>query len=145
MLPIKNYLRLGPELGSAGQPDQAQLSWIAEEGFQAVINLGLPDADYALPDEGAVVQELGMLYIHIPVLWESPKRTDLDAFMDTMDGLQGKQVFVHCAANMRASVFLALYRILRLDWDRSQALQWINHIWQPDPIWQAFIDEQLAS
>ena len=144
MLPIKNYLHLHDELSSAGQPTEAQLARIAEQGFDVVINLGLTDAEYALPDEERTVQRHGMLYIHIPVEWDAPKSEDLLIFMNAMDEHRNKKVFVHCAANMRASVFIALYRILRLSWEPTHAFQWVHPIWQPNPTWEKFIQDQLT-
>lgn len=143
MPPIPNYLRLNRQLSSAGQPTEAQLVWIAEQGFDVVINLGLTDSDYSLPDEDRIVRRHGMLYIHIPVEWDAPQREDLVAFMNAMDEHRDKKIFVHCAANMRASVFIALYRILRRSWDPTHAIQGIHQIWQPNPTWQSFIQEQI--
>jgi hypothetical protein len=45
---------------------------------------------------------------------------------------------------MRASVFLALYRMLRQGWARDTAMPDVYDIWQPDFIWQSFIDRSLA-
>jgi len=54
------------------------------------------------------------------------------------------RLFHHCAANMRVSTFLALYRILALGWPRAAALAEMAAIWQPNAQWQAFIEQQLA-
>lgn len=145
MQPINNYLRLEPNLASSGQPTEAQLRWIAEEGFKVVINLGLSDGEYALQNEGDLVLQLGMQYFHIPVIWDAPQRSEFLTFMTVMAAHRESWIFVHCAANMRASVFIALYRILRLNWDPDLAMEWVYLVWDPNPIWQAFMDECLAS
>lgn len=51
MIKIKNFLTIADRLACAGQPDENQLAEIAARGFQVVINLGLSDGKYALPDE----------------------------------------------------------------------------------------------
>ncbi len=141
---IYNYLPVSDRMASAGQPGEDELGLIAQAGFEVVINLGLPDADYALPDERGRVESLGMEYIGIPVIWEAPRIEDLDRFLEAMDREGARQVFVHCAANMRATVFIALYRILGLGWPPAQALPEIRRIWTPDVVWQRFIDRALA-
>jgi hypothetical protein len=67
--------------------------------------------------------------------------------MDAMDRHQGEKILVHCAANMRVSAFVALYRILRLGWSRERALADLHRIWDPDqvPVWAAFMAEALQN
>lgn len=140
---IYNFLQLSDRIATSGQPDEEQLMEIGRARYEAVINLALTGTDYALEDEAGLVRSLGMKYIHIPVIWENPTPEDLDAFMDTMDSLQGKKVYVHCVANMRVSAFMALYRILRLGWDLERAMQDVHKIWEPNERWAAFIQQVL--
>jgi len=142
---IYNYLPLSDSLATSGQPSQAQMVEIAKAGFQVVVNLGLTKTDYALEDEAGLVKSLGMTYVHIPVLWEAPQKADLETFFAVMDVHRDKRVYVHCAANMRVSCFVALYRILRLGWDREEAFQDVFRIWTPNEDWQSFIDEVMAN
>jgi hypothetical protein len=46
---------------------------------------------------------------------------------------------------MRASVFLALYRILQLGWPQDAAMAQVRDIWEPDVVWAAFIKQALAN
>ena len=140
---IYNFLQLSDRIATSGQPDEEQLMEIGRARYEAVINLALTGTDYALEDEAGLVRSLGLKYIHIPVIWENPTPEDLDAFMDTMDSLQGKKVYVHCVANMRVSAFMALYRILRLGWDLERAMQDVHKIWEPNERWAAFIQQVL--
>jgi uncharacterized protein (TIGR01244 family) len=142
---IYNYLLHSNSLSTSGQPSQEQIVEIAKAGFQVVINLGLTKTDYALEDEAGLVKSSGMAYVHIPVLWDAPQKIDLESFFAVMDAHQDKRVYVHCAANMRVSSFLALYRILRLGWDRDRAFRDVYQIWTPDERWQSFIEEMLLS
>ncbi|MCX7708047.1 MAG: protein tyrosine phosphatase family protein [Anaerolineae bacterium] len=145
MQSITNFRRLAPDLITGGQPTEAQLASVAAAGFEAVINLGRLDPAYALPDERGTVAALGMVYEHIPVVWEQPTPADLDAFNAAMERYAGRRVFVHCAANYRASAFILLYRVLRLGWRLEDALPDMRAIWDPAeyPAWQAFIEEML--
>jgi hypothetical protein len=58
-----------------------------------------------------------------------------------MDGLTGKRVFVHCAANKRVSVFMALYRQLRQGWSPDSVMPDVLDVWEPDTLWRQFMDE----
>lgn len=140
---IYNYLSLSDSIATAGQPTEEQIAAIAENGYEVVINLGLADTEYALKNEGALVRTRGMQYIHLPVIWERPTKPDLERFFKVMEANQNKKVFVHCAANMRVSVFMALYRILRLGWTSEKAFEEVKRIWIPNDTWQIFIDESL--
>ncbi len=92
-----------------------------------------------------MVTRLRMKYIHLPVVWESPQISDLDQFFTIMQQSAGYKVFVHCVLNMRVSVFVYLYRVIFLMEDPKIAFQDLLEIWQPDDLWQAFIDTALKN
>jgi protein tyrosine phosphatase (PTP) superfamily phosphohydrolase (DUF442 family) len=141
---IYNYRKLSDTLATAGQPGEAQFGLIARAGFDVVINLGLLDTEYALADEAALVTALGLAYEHVPVSWECPQSADLARFFALIARYAGKKLFVHCAANKRVSVFVALHRILEQGWRREQAMADVRAVWEPDQTWQAFIEAELA-
>ena len=141
---IKNFQKLSDNLSSAGQPFEEQLKFVKEAGFEVVINLGLLNKpEYSLKDEAGSIKALGMEYIHIPVVFESPARQDLVDFFKAMEGNKGKKIFVHCAMNMRASAFIGLYNAIRLKQPRKQAFDLMQRIWEPNEIWKSFIEEVL--
>jgi protein tyrosine phosphatase (PTP) superfamily phosphohydrolase (DUF442 family) len=109
---IYSFRAIGERLGTAGQPTESQFQAIRQAGFEAVINLALPTSDNALANEGSIVTALGMSYVHIPVDFKAPTSQDLQAFSRVMEAFEGRRVFVHCAANMRVSAFMFLYRVL---------------------------------
>jgi len=137
---ITNYLEITPSLGTAGMPTAAQIKSIADAGYQVVINLALNDSPGAISDEKELVTSLGMKYIHIPVVWESPQISDLEQFFKIMQQLAHHNVLVHCVLNMRVSVFVYLFRVITLKEDPEVAFQDLLKIWQPDKTWQHLID-----
>ncbi len=142
---IYNYREAAPDLATSGQPREDQLAAIAEAGYDVVINLALhDDPRYSLKDEASSVQKLGLEYIHIPVQFAAPKENDLLKFFDAMDRHKNHRVWVHCAANMRVTAFLGLYRRLREGWPEEHAFALLREIWQPDAVWSEFIAFQLA-
>jgi|WetSurMetagenome_2_1015567.scaffolds.fasta_scaffold75618_3 protein tyrosine phosphatase (PTP) superfamily phosphohydrolase (DUF442 family)/predicted kinase len=144
---IINFRRLSDHLITGGQPTEEQLALAAATGAEVVINLGRLDPAYALPDERGTVGALGLIYEHIPVVWAEPTAADLDAFFAAMARHAGRRLFVHCAANYRASAFNMLYRVLRLGWRIEDALPDMDAIWEPAeyPQWQAFIEAALGA
>jgi len=143
MSEIKNFLTISDRLACAGQPDEDQLAEIAARGFQVVINLGLADGKYALPDEADSVSRLGLSYYHIPVPFDNPQITEWQSFRSIMDQLEAKMVFVHCAANYRATAFTGLYLFAKSELSGEELQSFIARIWQPDAVWQQFIDDAL--
>jgi len=143
---VINFRRLSGSLITGGQPTEDELVSAAAAGFEVVINLDRLAPAYALPDERGTVEALGMIYEHIPVIWAEPAPADLAAFFVAMDRHGARRVFVHCAANYRASAFILLYRVLRLGWRIEAALPDLRAIWDPAeyPAWQAFLENALA-
>lgn len=141
---IYNFRMVGAGLGTSGQPTQSQFPSIREAGFDAVVNLALPTSDNAIAHEGSIVTGLGMSYVHIPVNFQAPNAQDFRTFSQVMQAFDGRRVFVHCAANMRVSAFVFLYRVLRLQVPAAEAEGDLHAIWQPDEVWSRFIQEQLA-
>jgi protein tyrosine phosphatase (PTP) superfamily phosphohydrolase (DUF442 family) len=142
---IQDFLWVLPDLLTSGQPFADQFTLIKAVGVQTVINLALDHSTDAIPTEAELVRALGMDYIHIPVEWEAPLPSDLQSFFNAMQSLQNQKVLVHCARNKRVSCFVFLYRVLRLGTPLATCQADLNKIWQPDPVWQRFIDTALSS
>ncbi len=140
---ILNFRALDDRFGTGGQPTEQQIQAIRDAGFEVVINLALPTSDNALANEGSIVTGLGMIYVHLPVDFASPSAQDFQAFCNVMRAFEGRRVFIHCAANMRVSAFMFLFRVLRQRVARAEAERDLHAIWQPDEVWTRFIADQL--
>lgn len=147
MKDVFNYWYYDERLTSSGMPTAEQMKSVAEAGVQLVINLAPYDSHNAIPNEAELVNSLGMEYINIPVTWRAPEPDTLPRFMDAMDAHKGNIIHVHCEANYRASSFIMMYRVLRLGWKKEDAIPIMERMWNPEdfPVWQKFIDEQLAN
>jgi protein tyrosine phosphatase (PTP) superfamily phosphohydrolase (DUF442 family) len=141
---IKNFARVSQSLATAGQPTDEQIEELKESGFQAVINLGLLNQPYSLNNEKEKVEAMGMQYVHIPIAFESPNEDQFSQFLKAMDYFQGKQVFLHCAANYRASSFAYLHGRLKKGWDKGKAEEFIRKIWEPNPTWRSYLETIMA-
>ena len=141
---IYNYYALPQTLGSSGQPTVEQFAAIRASGFDVVVNLAMPDSENALAEEGKFVSENSMTYIHIPVPWDAPKVDHLAQFFGVMDAMtnQGKKVWVHCAANYRASAFSYKYLTLLKGMTAKNASTPLLKAWLPqmDENWRRIYD-----
>ena len=140
---IYNYQKISGSIATSGQPTKKQFSAIKDSGYQTVVNLALPTSTNALPDEKQVVENLGMQYVHIPVVWENPTLEDLEQFFSVIEANADKKIFVHCAANMRVSAFMYLYRRIHDRMTDEETKKYLYQIWQPNETWQKFIEQVL--
>jgi protein tyrosine phosphatase (PTP) superfamily phosphohydrolase (DUF442 family) len=89
---IYNFLPLTPFLSTSGQPTEKEIAALAEEGCEVFINLALhDDPRYSLKDEASYVKSLGLQYVHIPVQFDRPLKSDLVAFFHAMESNKGKK------------------------------------------------------
>lgn len=142
---IFNFVPVSDHLGTAGQPTAEQVSALKDAGYEVVINLATGATPRDLPNEANLLQQHGIEYIHIPVIWEEPSADNLSQFFAAMDANQDKKCFVHCIANMRVSAFVYLYRVLKQGVPEAEARTTMNQLWEPNKVWQGFIDSTLAA
>lgn len=143
---IYNFSAISDKLATSGQATEEQFTIVKNAGFELVINLASLDSKYDLKDEAGLVAGLGIEYINIPVIWDSPTQENLQVFFDTMEANEGKKVLVHCIANFRASAFIMLYRVIKKGVPFAEAEQHMRAIWNPEekyPIWVDFIAKIL--
>lgn len=133
---IINYLRVDHLIASSGQPEEQQFESIAAAGFRVVINLAMPDSENALPDEGSIVTELKMVYVHIPVPFDAPDIHHIKTFFEIMDAFYGQKIWVHCVVNYRVSAFMYLYLRHAQGVAEHEARKAILPSWQPNELWK---------
>ena len=143
---IFNYKQINKNIITGGQPTAEQLQAAAAEGFETVINLATLNPRYSLPDEGGLVQSLGMQYVHIPVDWEAPQKQDFAAFEQALATAVHHKTLIHCAANYRVTAFYSLYAMKHLGWSDADADELMAFVWKPGefPIWDRFVQELRA-
>ena len=138
---IYNFEQMTDWLGTSGQPTREQFAAIADAGYDAVINLALPESDRAIADEGSIIAGLGMHYVHLPVQMENPTLDNLRTFIGVMQALDGKKVWVHCVVNARVSAFVFHYLRKEKNLPEQDARSSILDQWEPkmDVGWKAVL------
>ena len=77
---ISDYREYSATFASSGQPTKEQLQFLKDDGFERIVYIAFSDNGNAFADEDVVVKELGMDYVHIPVIWDSPTASDFYSF-----------------------------------------------------------------
>lgn len=141
-----NFRRVSDKVTTSGVVGPNRLKGLAAEGYELVVNL-LPDtSEYAVPGERETVESQGVTYVHIPVDFGRPERSDFERFAAILDEARGKKIHIHCAANYRVSVFWALYAQQRGLCSEAEAQDFIHSLWRPQeyPGWPEFMVEATA-
>ena len=82
---IYNFLEIEDVYSTSGQPSESQFHLIKEAGHKLVVNLAPTSMlENSVVEEANILQELGLEYVHIPVVWESPTLEELEEFFKTM-------------------------------------------------------------
>jgi uncharacterized protein (TIGR01244 family) len=106
----KNVSRVG-RIFFAGQPGEAALRRAAAEGVELVINLRPAPEMAKVPfDEPALVAELGMRYVAIPVTPSTFSAADVDRFAEAL-ATSEQPVLFHCSSSNRTGGLWAVYLV----------------------------------
>ena len=132
---IRNFQVVSPSLASSGQISYDQIPLLREQGYEVVVNLAIADEERN-GREGFLVAQEGLTYVHIPVDWQNPTMNDVEMFFDVMQANEGRKVYVHCFANMRASAFVYMYRTLVEGVSEAEARATMDEVWDPGELEQ---------
>ena len=138
-----NFVAVTERLHTAGQPDSAQLSSLADRGYELMINLAPPTSRGAIETEGKLVAETGIAYVNIPVDWQHPQYADFELFSGILNQSGRRRVLIHCQVNMRASLFTFLYRVVHEKADPREAYRFVTKVWEPQEQWLTFARQVL--
>jgi uncharacterized protein (TIGR01244 family) len=113
MSELPNRLEPLPGIVSAGQPNEAALVKIAEQGFAAVVDIRGPDEPRGF-DERACVEALSMRYVALPIADADDLSFDTARSLEEVLTEAGSRaVLVHCGSGQRVGALLALLEGLR--------------------------------
>ncbi|HSG60711.1 MAG TPA: protein tyrosine phosphatase family protein [Pseudomonadales bacterium] len=136
---IRHYHRINSSLHTAGQPNATQLSQLSAAGIRSVINLAMPDSDYAEPEEADLLARQAIDYCPIPIPFDAPTMAHFERFKLALDRAE-RPTLIHCALNWRVSAFMFAYRVRQGD-NEATAREDLHAIWQPTGTWAALLEE----
>lgn len=122
--PINRFARVDTRLYRGGQPDAKGYAYLRDLGIDTIVSLRKE------PDERALVESLGMKFVHIPVTFVpfgSANDLPQDAvtqFFKVVDDPANGEVFVHCQRGAdRTGAFVGLYRMTHQGWNVDRAFK----------------------
>ena len=117
--------RVGDDLFISGQPTEAGLRALHDEGVTTIVNLRTPQEMQRVPfDEAKLAAQLGINYVYLPVRGDSAfpyTPQTVDKFADALRQSKGK-VLLHCTVAWRASHLWAAYLIAKRGVPEASAL-----------------------
>jgi len=118
--PIRKFLQVTPDFCTGAQPRIEHFAELRSKGVKTVLNLRQP-SEHRAEEEQAAVEQAGMKYINIPVVYASPTDEQADAFLKITDDPANRPMFVHCTAAIRVGAFWLIRRVLRdgMTWDAA--------------------------
>jgi sulfide:quinone oxidoreductase len=98
-------LELAPQVFVTGQVFEQDLKLVAEQGVRSIIN-NRPDGEAAgqppSADLARVAEELGMTYVHYPVVSGSITPQNVDEFRQVCDNLE-RPLLIFCRSGARST------------------------------------------
>jgi len=123
----EKFASVGDDVFISGQPTERALRDLRAQGVTTVVNLRTPEEmSTRVPfDEAALVKNLGMEYVYVPVRGNAEfpySPAAVKSFAAAMTGAKGK-VLLHCTIAWRASHLWAAYLIQYRDVPVARALE----------------------
>ena len=110
--PIRNFLQVTPQFCTGGQPRVEHFAKLKADGVKAVLNLRQP-SEHRADEERAAVEQAGLKYFNVPVVYTSPADAQADEFLKITDDPANRPMFIHCTAAIRVGAFWSIRRALR--------------------------------
>ena len=120
---IPRFSAVDRGLYRGGQPTEQGFQSLKKKGIKTIINLRAED-----DSEAAVVQNLGMNYVYIPVPrvlpWSRIRPGVIAKFFELADNPANHPIFFHCQGGVdRTGALAAFYRIAVQRWDAERAYE----------------------
>ncbi len=115
-----------PELAIAGQPTEADLRALKDQGFVGVVNLrneGEPDQPIGPSAEAKLAEAIGLEYLHYGVSNQPLSPEGVKAVSDFLTRHEGEKVLVHCRSGGRASALVLLHEARKNGWTAEEAVE----------------------
>ena len=132
---ISNFHEYSPSLWSGAQPSETDLQTLSGSNVQVIVNISPASAKNALTNEAAIVEKLGMDYIHFPVDCSNLRPIHYKTFSGIMHSVADKRIFVHCGGNIKTSNLIHMYDVLENGTDERESLATLLSIQQPEQKW----------
>ena len=120
--PIRNFFKPSAEFCTGGQPRVEHFAKLKADGVKAVLNLRTP-GEHRAEEEQAAVEQAGLKYFNVPVVYMTPQAAQVDEFLRITDAAENRPMFIHCTAAIRVGAFFMIRRVVRDGWAWDKALE----------------------
>lgn len=104
--------RLAPDLVACGQPSRADFEALRSTGYRTVLNLRT-DGEKGYPEgQSALLKELGLREIRIPLTYETLDAKGVDAFRAAVKDPANRPLVIHCGSSNRVGMLFAILAVL---------------------------------
>jgi uncharacterized protein (TIGR01244 family) len=108
---IPNYHLAAPGLAVGGAPTREALETLKAAGLKTVVDLRTEDE--GTRTEEALVKDLGLRYVWVPVTPATLSEADAAAVKKVLDDAEASPVLLHCASGNRVGGVLAVIETMK--------------------------------
>jgi uncharacterized protein (TIGR01244 family) len=120
---VRNFTKVDATFACGGALSPEAFDALKQAGFKSIVNLRAEtEQGAAVPEERAAAEKVGIAYIHLPFVVQSPDPATVDAFLKLVTDPARQPMLLHCASGGRASVFWAIKRALVDGWTAEKAM-----------------------
>lgn len=119
---VANACQILPNLVSGGQPTAEQLRALKDAGGRIVLDVRDPMESRPV-DEAALVHQLGMEYVNIPVRAGALDDMTLERILTVLRSAGDRTIFFHCGSGNRVGGALIPYFILDQGLEEQDAVE----------------------
>src|SRR5262245_45741656 len=142
---IRNFLQVSTDICTGGQPRPEHFAKLKAQGVKTVLNLRTP-GEHRADEERQAVEQAGLKYFNIPVVYMAPKPENADEFLKITDDPANRPMFIHCTAAIRVGAFWMIRRVLRDGMSIDAALEEARKVGFKDaPHLEQFVRAYIAS
>jgi uncharacterized protein (TIGR01244 family) len=107
------------EITLAGQPQPDDWARLAEDGFDAVINMRSDPERAALQARAAQQARLDYIHLNLPAYELEPEH--IRQFRDVLYQANNEKILIHCRTGSRVGLVWMLHRVLNEGWSQQAA------------------------
>jgi len=136
--PISNFYEFTTKIGTSGQPEPEDFTWIKENGYHVVLNITPSYMHYYLEEEAEICKLLNLKYIHFPIDYKDINVENFSTFSNLLNENAENKMLIHCGANVKVSVLMHAYMVLKVGRDEAKSQNVLFKIQYPDKYWNQF-------
>jgi len=124
---LPNFHQVSEKLYRGGQPTDAGLKRLVQQGVKTIVNLR-DDDDHARV-EGTTAVAAGLRYFNLPLSnFHKPSDEQIAQVLSLINAPENQPLFVHCKRGSdRTGTIIAVYRMEHDGWTADQAKQEAEH------------------